>query len=144
MAKRIILIGMMILVLIGLTAINSKQQKHIERARDGQHIIIAPEEFLTQANQLADFYWDEFQIARTVVDQQDIFDQLSGGVEDPEAIRDYLIEFFDDPSIWMDSSVLLMGSGTEEWNTPSDKNRIVVIGYTDERSYLKNRILVQV
>ncbi len=132
MAKRITLIGMMILVLIGLKAINSKQQKHIERARDGQHIIIAPEEFLTQANLLADFYWNEFQIARTVVDQQDIFDQMSGGVEDPEAIRDYLIEFFDDPSIWMDSSVLLMGSGTEEWNTPSDKNRIVVIGYTDD------------
>ena len=132
MAKRITLIGMMILVLIGLKATNSKQQKHIERARDGYHIIIAPEEFLTQANQLADFYWNQFQIARTVVDQQDIFDQMSGGIEEPEAIRDYLIEFFDDPSIWMDSSVLLMGSGTEEWDTPSDKNRIVVMGYTDD------------
>ncbi|MCK5051570.1 MAG: T9SS type A sorting domain-containing protein [Candidatus Cloacimonetes bacterium] len=132
MAKRITLIGMMILVLIGLKAINSKQQKHIERARDGQHIIIAPEEFLTQANLLADFYWNEFQIVRSVVDQQDIFDQMSGGVAYPEAILDYLIEFFDDPSIWMDSSVLIMGSGTEEWNTPNDKNRIVVIGYTDD------------
>ncbi|MDP8202487.1 MAG: C25 family cysteine peptidase [Candidatus Tenebribacter burtonii] len=132
MTKRITLIGMMILVVIGLKATNSKQQKHIERARDGQHIIIAPEEFLIQANQLADFYWNQFQIARTVVDQQDIFDQMSGGIEDPEAIRNYLIEFFDDPSIWMDSSVLLMGSGTEDWNTPSDKNRIVVMGYTDD------------
>ena len=132
MAKRITLIGMMILVLIGLKAIDSKRQKHIERARDGQHIIISPEEFLTQANLLAGFYWSEFQIERTIVDQQDIFDQMSGGVEDPEAIRNYLIEFFDEPSIWMDSSVLLMGSGTEEWNTPNDKNRIIVMGYTDD------------
>jgi len=132
MAKRVILIGMMILVLIRAGALNPKQQQHIDRARDGQHIIIAPEEFLPLANQLADFYWDEFQINRVIVDQQDIFDQMSGGVEDPEAIRDYLIEFFDDPSIWMDSSVLLMGSGTEDWNTPSDKNRIVVFGYTDD------------
>ncbi|MDA3814596.1 MAG: C25 family cysteine peptidase [Candidatus Cloacimonetes bacterium] len=132
MAKRITIIGMMIFIFIGLKAVDMKQQKHIERARDGQHIIIAPEEFLTQANLLADFYWSEFQIERTIVDQQDIFDQMSGGVEDPEAIRDYLIEFFDEPSIWPDSSVLLMGSGTEEWNTPSDKNRIVVIGLSDD------------
>ena len=131
MAKRITLIGMMIFIFIGLKAVDLKQ-KNIEKARYGQHIIIAPEEFLIQANILANFYWDEFQIIRSVVDQQDIFDQMSGGSEDPEVIREYLVGFFDDSSIWMDSSVLLMGSGTEDWNTPSDKNRIVVLGYTDD------------
>ncbi|MDP8269163.1 MAG: C25 family cysteine peptidase [Candidatus Tenebribacter davisii] len=131
MVKRITLIGMMIFIFIGMKAVNLKQ-KNIEKARDGRHIIIAPEEFLTQAHQLADFYRNEFQIVRIVVEQQDIFDEMSGGTEDPVAIREYLVEFFDDPSIWMNSSVLLIGSGTEDWNTPSDKNRIVIMGYTDD------------
>ncbi|MDO9577113.1 MAG: C25 family cysteine peptidase [Candidatus Cloacimonadales bacterium] len=135
MAKRLTIIGM-ILMLINLNAINSKKQENIERARTGQHIIIAPEEFLTQANLFADFYWDEFQIERVVVDQQDIFDQMNGGVADPDAIREYLIEFFDDPTVWLDSSVLLMGSGTEDWNVPNDKNRIIVTEYSDDEFVL--------
>jgi peptidase C25-like protein/flagellar hook capping protein FlgD len=140
MAKRTTLTGMIILMLITLNAVNSKKQENIERARTGQHIIIAPEEFLPQANQFADFYWDEFQIERVVVDQQDIFDQMNGGIADSDAIRDYLISFFDDPSVWMDSSVLLMGSGTHDWNIPHDKNRIMVSEWTDDEFVIINSV----
>ena len=65
----------------------------ISRQREGEHIIIAPEEFISLANQLADFYLDEFGIERIIVDQQDIFDQMNNGVADPQAIRDYLMIF---------------------------------------------------
>ena len=132
MAKRLIIFGMILFMLINLNANNSKKQENIDRSRNGQHIIIAPEEFLTNADQYADFYWNEFQIDREVVDQQDIFDQYSSGIADPEAIRLYLIDFFDDPSIWLDSSVLLFGSGTLDWSVPDQKNKIVVTEWSDD------------
>ncbi|MFC1898287.1 C25 family cysteine peptidase [Candidatus Cloacimonadota bacterium] len=140
MKKHLISISMVFFMLVGLSAINSKKLEHIERARTGQHIIIAPDEFLPLANQFADFYWNEFQIERVVVDQQDIFDQMNGGVADPDAIRDYLIEFFDDPSVFLDSSVLLMGSGTHDWNIPDDKNRIMVSEWTDDEFVIINSV----
>jgi Peptidase family C25/Secretion system C-terminal sorting domain len=132
MARRLIISGMILLMLHNLNSINSKKQQNIERARNGEHVVIAPEEFLIYAEQYADFYWNEFQIDRVIIDQQDIFDQYSTGIADPEAIRLYLIDFFDDPSIWMDSSVLLMGSGTLEWSVPDQKNKIVVSQWSDD------------
>ncbi len=132
MAKQLILLSMAISMLINLNANNSRRAENLQRMREGQHIIISPTEFLSQANQLADFYWTEFQINREIIDQQDIFDQMSGGMAEPEAIHDYLMIFFDDPTTWSNSSVLLLGSGTIDWNILDEKNRIVVLGISDD------------
>ena len=117
------------LVVVNVFALSEEQ---VSRLREVEHLIIAPEEFIPLANQLADFYYDEFVIQRTVVDQQAIFDQYSGGNPDADAIKAYIEDFFDDPSAWLDCSVLLVGSGTEDWNTPDEKNRIMVLGVTDD------------
>ncbi len=120
-----------ILLFIAVNVLSASNIR-ISRQREGEHIIIAPEEFISLANQLADFYLDEFGIERIIVDQQDIFDQMNNGVADPQAIRDYLIIFFDDPLLWENSSVLLLGSGTQDWSIPCEKNKIIVFDYSDD------------
>jgi len=87
------------------------------------HLIVAPAEFIPLANQLADFFREHFNIERTVVDQQDIFDQYG---ETPEGIKDYIKYSFPDSTTWLESSVLLLGSGTNQWELNIDKNRIMV------------------
>jgi hypothetical protein len=54
------------------------------------HVIIAPAEYLTQAQTLADMYADFHGLSVKVVDQQDIITQFNGGHPDPAAIRQYL------------------------------------------------------
>ena len=120
---------MLMLFAVNVTAISEAK---VLRVREGQHLLIAPAEFIPLTNQLADFYYAEFGIQRTIVDQQVIFDHMSGGIPDAEAIRQYLIQFFDDPSVWMESSVLLVGSGTNEWGIPDEKNRIMVYDFSDD------------
>ncbi len=127
--KSIKLMVILMLVVVNVFALSEEQ---VSRLREVEHLIIAPEEFIPLTNQLSDFYYDEFGIQRTVVDQQAIFDQYSGGNPDADAIKAYIEDFFDDPSVWLDCSVLLVGSGTEDWNTTDEKNRIMVLGETDD------------
>ena len=87
------------------------------------HLIIAPSEFIPQANEIADFYQDHFGIERTVIDQQDIFDLFE---ESQEGIKDFIQSCFPNPETWSENSVLLVGSGTDQWELEIDKNRIMV------------------
>ncbi|HHE37515.1 MAG TPA: hypothetical protein ENL20_02955, partial [Candidatus Cloacimonetes bacterium] len=87
------------------------------------HLIIAPAEFIPQANQIADFYQNHFGIERNIIDQQDIFNQFG---ESLEGIKEYIQSCFPDPETWSENSVLLIGSGTNLWELDIDKNRIMV------------------
>jgi len=87
------------------------------------HLIIAPAEFIPQANEIADFYQNHFGIERTVIDQQDIFDQCG---ESQEGIKYYIQSCFPNPEIWLENTVLLVGSGTNQWELDIDKNCIMV------------------
>jgi hypothetical protein len=96
------------------------------------HLIIAPTEFINVANVYANFYNAEFGIERAVVDQQDIFDQFSGGEPEPEAIKEYIQAFFPDENNWLNNSVLLMGSGTDDWSLNIEKNKIITDNGMDD------------
>ena len=96
------------------------------------HLIIAPNEFINVANVYANFYNAEFGIERAVVDQQDIFDQFSGGEPEPEAIKEYIQAFFPDENNWLNNSVLLMGSGTDDWSLNIEKNKIITDNGMDD------------
>ena len=56
-------------------------------------IIISHEDFLTEAQRLADLRAGEMQVK--VVDIQNVFDEFSGGLYDPVAIRDFLKYAYD-------------------------------------------------
>ena len=97
------------------------------------HLIIAPSEFMNAAQEYANFYSDTFGIDRAVVDQQVIFEQFSDGEPEPEAIRDYIEAFFPNEENWLQNSVLLLGSGTDDWSLNIEKNRIITWNGTDDK-----------
>lgn len=103
-----------------------------ERLRDGQHLIIYPADFYDQAQEIVDLYEENFQITRVLMDQQEIFDTYNDGIPDPEAIKSYLIDFFDDPLYWENSTVLLLGSGTEDFDLNIEKNKIITFNGKDD------------
>jgi len=94
------------------------------------NIIITPDEFVSQAQTLADKYELYFSKQSKVVKQSDIFIQFNGGHPDPEAIRlflSYVLQNYPTPRI---TSVTLMGLGTIDWRNFSGqaqpKNKIIV------------------
>jgi len=102
------------------------------------HIIIAPTEYLTQAQNLANMYADYQGITARVVDQHDILTQFNGGHPDPAAIRQflrYVYHHFPTPRL---KGVTLIGLGTFDWRNQSHqstaKNKIMVYQRGDSTS----------
>ncbi|MDP2172494.1 MAG: type IX secretion system sortase PorU [Candidatus Cloacimonadaceae bacterium] len=94
------------------------------------NIIIAPDEYLSQAQNLADLYLSTYNIRSKVVKQNDIFNQFNGGHPDPTAIRQfmrYVYHYYPAPKV---TSLTLMGLGTIDWrnfsNQAAAKNKIIV------------------
>ncbi|MBN2461354.1 MAG: hypothetical protein JXB60_07075 [Candidatus Cloacimonetes bacterium] len=88
-------------------------------------LIIHPLDFLEQSQILAQLHSQDFGLHSHLADQQDIFDKFSGGQPDPLALRDsiescYLLH----PEL---QYVILMGSGTYDWDNPDAKNNIITI-----------------
>lgn len=94
------------------------------------NIIVTPSEYVQQANSLADFYAQNFNKNSRVVLMQDIFNQFSGGIPDPNAIRLYLkhaVTDYPSPAL---TSLTLLGSGTNDWRnfsgSSATKNKVIV------------------
>ena len=95
-------------------------------------LIIYPEEFISQANELISFHSRNFEVNSIACDQQGIFDKWTGGVPEPEAIRahiDSIFNKFEEPAI---QYVILLGSGTNDWDNPTEKNKIVTFNGIDD------------
>ena len=93
------------------------------------NIIITPDEFVSQAQVLADMYWVDYGLRSQVVKQSDIFDQFNGGHPDPVALRQFLrFAYYNYPFPRL-SSVTLLGLGTMDWRNFSgqaqSKNKII-------------------
>lgn len=94
------------------------------------NIIVTPEQFLSQAESLAELYWQYYQIRSKVVKQDDIFTQFNGGHPDPGAIKQfvrYVYQHFSSPKL---STMTLLGIGSIDWRNFSrqaaEKNQIIV------------------
>jgi hypothetical protein len=105
--------------------INAQQQRD-----EIQSIIVYPAEFLPQAQELATIHQQHYGINSILADQQDMFDAYSGGLARPESIQDSLqAALIAHPEL---QSVILLGSGTEDWSLAIDKNRIMVYDFYDD------------
>ncbi len=93
-------------------------------------IIIYPDEntFQTQAQSYADLYPELNFFLKS---QQEIFAEYSAGNPDPQAIEDFLQEKYTEYPDMLEY-VILMGSGTNNWNEPSDKNKIIFFPNSDD------------
>lgn len=83
-------------------------------ATGADYLMIAPAEFRAGAERLAEFRRSQ-GLRVTVVDVQDIYDEFSGGLLDPHAIRDFIqYAYFNWPGP-APSYVLLVGTGTYDF-----------------------------
>ena len=104
--------------------LNSRQQADC--------LIIHPEEFVVQANELATFHAENYNVVSEVWDQQGIFDNWTAGEPDPEAIKmhiEHILNDYDEPPI---EYVILLGSGTNEWDNNTEKNKIITYNGLDD------------
>ena len=86
-------------------------------------LIISHHDFLSHSDSLANIHFRNFGVISEVVDQQDIFDQYE---EDPIGIRNFIWDCFEDTLGYALQYVILMGSGTNEWENSTEKNKIMV------------------
>ncbi|HCX73296.1 MAG TPA: hypothetical protein DHM37_06220 [Candidatus Cloacimonas sp.] len=104
--------------------------KDLTQLRDQiNSIIITPQEFSDQAEQLASLHEVNFDVNTLVVQQQSIFDQYG---QVPRAIKNYLQEIYEQPEGENLISVILLGAGTRNWEVASPKNRIITFNGKDD------------
>ena len=111
-------------------AFSRKQLTRHSRRETAQCLIIHPAEFLSQSQELADIHQRNYGVSSILADQQDMFDAFSGGIPRPESIQDSIhAVLLAHPEL---KYVVLMGSGTEDWDNPTEKNKIMVYDYYDD------------
>lgn len=91
-------------------------------------LIISHHDFLSHSDSLANIHFRNFGIISEVVDQQDIFDQYE---EDPLGIKNFIQECFESATGYNLQQVILMGSGTNEWENSTNKNKVMVYANLD-------------
>ena len=94
------------------------------------NVIIAPSDFIEQAETLAGLYRQSPGISSRVVNQQDIFDQFNGGHPDPVALRQFLrYQYLNAPGTKL-SSLTLFGIGSIDWVNTSgqaaNRNKVIL------------------
>ncbi len=98
------------------------------------NLIIAPQEFVAAAQNLAAIYREDYGLNTRIVDQQDIFNQFNGGHPDPAALRQFIRHVYHNfPTSGQNarlSSLTLLGLGTIDWVNTSrqaaPKNKLMV------------------
>ena len=97
------------------------------KTRNLKALIIYPDEFAEFADSLNNLHERNLGIEGETVNQEDIFDQFG---ETPEAVRDYIeSRYNENPEL---EYVILLGSGTEEWELAIPKNKIITFNGSDD------------
>ena len=94
----------------------------LHNSNSADFIIIAPNAFLAQANQLASFHRQYYGQRTVVAETEQIYNEFGGGQPSPVAIRDFVKMYYDKAkgtSIVPHMSLLLFGGGSFD-----PKNRI--------------------
>ena len=104
-----------------------------------EYIIISAEPFLEQAQELADYRQQRSGLESTIVTQQQVFNEFSGGVADPVATRDYLKFMYDragDDQDKMPKYVLLFGDTSFDYKNIDEQApmRNFIFTYQSEES----------
>lgn len=95
-----------------------------------QTVIVTPQAFRAQAEQLAQMYEQNWSLSTKVVLQEDVFNHFTGGHPDPAAIRQYVRYLYYNAPVPKIQSLVLLGLGTLDWRNYSGiatpKNQIMV------------------
>lgn len=106
-------------------------------------VIVAPSEFLSQAEELAAIHRDHDGLSVQIVTPSQIFNEFSSGIPDPAAIRNFMKMFYDRAGSTADKPkyLLLLGDGSYNNMVPKDgtvssgvKNSNYILTYQSENS----------
>jgi hypothetical protein len=108
----------------------SNQNLHHTQFVDG--IIITHPSFITQAQRLANFHFQQYNYKDVVVTTSQIFNEFSGGKNDPTAIRDFVKMYYDKAngdSTKQPKYLVLFGSSSVDYKNRIANNTSFVPGY---------------
>lgn len=104
------------------TAVGRVNNQNLHNTAEADYFIITVPQFRTEAQRLADFHSAKNQLRPVIVTTEEIFNEFSGGIPDPTAIRDFIKMYYDRfRSTWNQKGkyLLLFGKGSFDY-----KNRI--------------------
>jgi len=118
------------------------EKDEVSRLRDAHHegelLIITHRDFMTQALRYKEFKETFDSLSVTVVDIQDVYDEFSGGLPDPVAIRDfvqYAVRFWEKGPAYL----LLFGDGDYDYrNLISSRDQNWIPPYEYDASVIDN------
>jgi len=101
------------------------------------YFIIAPSQFLSQAQRLAQFHQQREGLVSVIVTPEQIFNEFSAGIPDPTAIRDFVKMYFDKyASTWNQKPkhLLLFGKASYDYKDRFPNNTALVPAYESASS----------
>jgi len=106
-----------------IDSISEKPQPQ-RSSRPVECLMIRPQDYFeTQADELIEMHLQYFNVQTAVAIQEDIFAAQSSGIADPGAIKNFLQDYYEaNPSL---EYVLLLGSGTYNFDNSTEKNKII-------------------
>jgi len=111
------------------------QDLHGLKAHD--MIIVSHQNFLSQAEKLAEFHRENDKLKVVVVKPEQIYNEFSSGMPDVSAIRNFVKMFYDRAGANIDSMpkyLLLFGDGSFDNNTNSAANTNFILTYESSNS----------
>ncbi len=114
----------------------SNQNLHQSSVAD--YIIVTDASFISAANQLAAFHTQQDQYRTVVATTQQIFQEFSGGIPDPTAIRDFVKMYYDKAGAVVANRpkyLLLLGAASFDYKNRITNNTNLVPGYESVNSF---------
>ena len=114
----------------------SNQNLHQSSAAD--YIIVTDPSLILAANQLATFHTQQDQYRTVVATTQQIYQEFSGGIADPTAIRDFVKMYYDKAGTLLVNRpkfLLLLGAASYDYKNRIISNTNLVPGYESANSF---------
>lgn len=111
--------------------------QNLHAATEADYLIVTPSDFLPQAQRLAQFHQQRENLSVVIATTEQIFNEFSGGISDPTAIRDFAKMYFDKyKSTWNNKGkyLLLFGKGSFDYKDRIQGNTALVPVYESTAS----------
>ena len=106
--------------------------QNLHASAEADYFIVSPASFLPQGQRLAQFHRQRNNLTAVIVTPEQIFNEFSGGIPDPTAIRDFIKMYFDRyQATWGQKGkyLLLFGKGSFDYKSRVPNNTNFVPAY---------------
>lgn len=111
--------------------------QNLHATTEADYLIVTAPAFLPQAQRLADFHRQRENLSTVIATTEQVFNEFSGGIPDPTAIRDFAKMYFDKyKSNWDKKGryLLLLGKGSFDYKDRIQSNTAFVPVYESTSS----------